>query len=98
MLLSSFQNLITVIKKRPTKEEIENSDWTSCCKGPVLKNELKDTNLYISNCDRFEEVTKKLSILEKDDWPIKHAISPLIPMIVILIRYFNLYKIKIYEN
>jgi len=31
-----------------------------------LKNELKDTNLYISNNDRFEEVTKKLSILEKD--------------------------------
>jgi len=27
---------------------------------------LKDTNLYISNNDRFEEVTKNLSILEKD--------------------------------
>ena len=31
-----------------------------------LKHELKDTNLYISNNERFEEVTKKLSILEKD--------------------------------
>ena len=31
-----------------------------------LKNELKDTNLYISNNDRFEEVTERLSVLEKD--------------------------------
>ena len=31
-----------------------------------LKHELKDTNLYISNNDRFEEVTQKLSFLEKN--------------------------------
>ena len=31
-----------------------------------LKNELKDTNLYISNTNRFEEVTEKLGTLEKD--------------------------------
>ena len=37
-----------VIKKRATKEEIESSDWTSCCKGPVLKKDLKD-NLWV--CD-----------------------------------------------
>ena len=30
------------------------------------KNELKDNNLYISNPDRFEEITKKLNILEKE--------------------------------
>ena len=29
-----------VLKKRPTKEEIANSDWTSCCTGPVLKKDL----------------------------------------------------------
>ena len=26
-----------LLKKRPSKEEIESSDWTSCCKGPILK-------------------------------------------------------------
>ena len=31
-----------------------------------LKNELKDSNLYISNNNRFEEVTEKLSTLEKE--------------------------------
>ena len=35
-----FQEKIKkLLKKRPTKEEIESSDWTSCCKGPILKKE-----------------------------------------------------------
>jgi len=37
-----------VIKKRATKEEIAGSDWTSCCKGPILKKDLED-NLWV--CD-----------------------------------------------
>ena len=32
----------------------------------LIKNELKDNNLYISNPERFEEITKKLNILEKE--------------------------------
>ena len=30
-----------VLRKRASKEEIENSDWTSCCKGPILKKDLE---------------------------------------------------------
>jgi len=26
-----------IIKQRASKAEIANSDWTSCCKGPILK-------------------------------------------------------------
>ena len=33
---------------------------------------------------------KVLESFDGKDWPIKHAIRPLIPMIVILIRYFTL--------
>ena len=33
---------------------------------------------------------KVLESFDGNDWPIKHAIRPLIPMIVILIRYFAL--------
>ena len=41
------QKIKNVIKKRPSKEEIENSEWTACCKGPILKKELEDpTPLY----------------------------------------------------
>jgi len=32
----------------------------------LIKNELKDNNLYINNPERFEEITKELIILEKN--------------------------------
>ena len=45
-----------VLKKRPSKEEIENSDWTSCCKGPVLKKELEE-NLWVCNsCGKHHRI------------------------------------------
>ena len=37
-----------VLKRRPTKDEIEKSDWTSCCKGPILKKDLEE-NLWVCN-------------------------------------------------
>ena len=44
-------------KKFPTKEEIENSDWTSCCKGPVLKKDLEE-NLWVCNsCGKHHRIS-----------------------------------------
>ena len=46
-----------VIKKRPTKEEIETSEWTSCCKGPILKKELENNlNLASRNIPNVDVV------------------------------------------
>ncbi len=46
-----------VLKKRPSKEEIENSDWTSCCKGPILKKDLAE-NLWVCNsCGKHHRIT-----------------------------------------
>ena len=45
-----------VLKKRPSKEEIENSDWTSCCKGPILKKDLEE-NLWVCNsCGKHHRI------------------------------------------
>ncbi len=45
-----------VLKKRHSKEEIENSDWTSCCKGPILKKELEE-NLWVCNsCGKHHRI------------------------------------------
>ena len=45
-----------ILKKRPSKEEIENSDWTSCCKGPILKKELEE-NLWVCNsCGKHHRI------------------------------------------
>ena len=40
-----------VLRKRPSKEDIANSDWTSCCKGPILKKDLEN-NLWSATRDR----------------------------------------------
>ena len=46
-----------VIKKRATKEEIENSDWTSCCKGPVLKKDLEDSLWVCDACGKHHRIS-----------------------------------------
>ena len=43
-------------KKFPTKEEIANSDWTSCCKGPVLKKDLEDNLWVCSSCGKHHRI------------------------------------------
>ena len=46
-----------VLKKRPTKEEIENSDWTSCCKGPILKKELEENLWVCDTCGKHHRIS-----------------------------------------
>ncbi len=46
-------------KKFPSKEEIEKSDWTSCCKGPILKKDLEN-NLFVCNsCGKHHRISCK---------------------------------------
>ena len=44
-------------KKFPTKEEIANSDWTSCCKGPVLKKDLEDNLWCCPKCSKHHRIS-----------------------------------------
>ena len=46
-----------IIKKRASKEEIANSDWTSCCKGPVLKKDLEDNLWVCSSCNKHHRIS-----------------------------------------
>ena len=48
-----------VLKKRPSKEEIENSDWTNCCKGPVLKKDLEENFFVCNSCGKHHRITCK---------------------------------------
>ena len=46
-----------VLRKRSSKEDIENSNWTSCCKGPILKKDLED-NLWVCNsCGKHHRIS-----------------------------------------
>ena len=53
------QKIRTVIKKRPTSIETENSAWTSCCKGPILKKELENNLWVCPSCNKHHRVNCK---------------------------------------
>ena len=46
-----------VIKRRATKEEIATSDWTSCCKGPILKKDLEDNLWVCDSCGKHHRIS-----------------------------------------
>ena len=53
------QKIKIVLKKRPTKEEIANSDWTSCCKGPILKKDLENSLWVCDDCGKHHRITSR---------------------------------------
>ena len=55
-VLKFGEKIKKVIKKRPSREDIENSDWTSCCKGPILKKELQDNLFVCPSCNKHHRI------------------------------------------
>ena len=45
-----------VLNSTLTKEEIENSDWFSCCKGPILKKELEQNLWVCPSCNKHHRI------------------------------------------
>ena len=48
-----------IIKIRATKADIENSDWTSCCKGPILKKNLEENFLVCPSCNKHHRISPR---------------------------------------
>ena len=48
-----------IIKTRPSKDEIANSDWTSCCKGPILKKDLEDNMWVCPSCKKHHRLNPR---------------------------------------
>ena len=46
-----------ILKKRASREEIESSEWTSCCKGPVLKKDLEENLFVCSSCGKHHRIS-----------------------------------------
>ena len=55
-VLHISEKIKKVIKRRATKEEIASSDWTSCCKGPVLKKDLEDSLWVCDSCGKHHRI------------------------------------------
>jgi len=56
-VLHISEKIKKVLKKRPSKEEIESSDWTSCCKGPILKKELEKNLWVCDSCGKHHRIS-----------------------------------------
>ena len=54
--LNIGQKIKKILKKRPTKEEIEKSDWTSCCTGPILKKDLENNLWVCKACGKHHRI------------------------------------------
>ena len=48
-----------IIRQRPSKDEIANSDWTSCCKGPILKKDLEDNLMVCPSCNKHHRINPR---------------------------------------
>ncbi len=58
-IIKAGEKIKSAIHKRASKEEIANSDWTSCCKGPILKKDL-EINLWVCpECNKHHRIKPK---------------------------------------
>ena len=55
-VLHISEKIKRVLKKRPSKEDVANSDWTSCCKGPILKKDLEDNLWVCDSCGKHHRI------------------------------------------
>ena len=53
------EKIKTIIKERATKTEIANSDWTSCCKGPILKKYLEENLWVCPSCNKHHRISPR---------------------------------------
>tara|TARA_B110000114_G_scaffold106881_1_gene112292 strand:+ start:9 stop:938 length:930 start_codon:yes stop_codon:yes gene_type:complete len=57
--ISFSEKIKKIIKTRATKDDIINSDWTSCCKGPILKKDLAENLWVCSSCNKHHRVSPR---------------------------------------
>ena len=60
-IIKAGEKIKSALHKRATKDDIANSDWTSCCKGPILKKDLEQ-NLWVCpepTCNKHHRIKPK---------------------------------------
>ena len=53
------QKIKRLLKKRPSRQDMEGSDWTSCCKGPILKKDLEENLWVCPDCNKHHRINPK---------------------------------------
>ena len=55
-IIKAGEKIKTAIHKRASKEDIAKSDWTSCCKGPILRKELEKNLWVCPDCNKHHRI------------------------------------------
>ena len=58
-VLNIGEKIKKVIKERPSKEDVEKSNWTTCCAGPILKTELQENQWVCKSCGKHHRISCK---------------------------------------
>ncbi len=58
-IIKAGEKIKTAIHKRASKDDIAKSDWTSCCKGPILKKDLEKNLWVCPDCNKHHRITPK---------------------------------------
>jgi acetyl-CoA carboxylase carboxyl transferase subunit beta len=70
-VITAGQKIKTAFHERVTKEDIVKSDWTSCCKGPILKKDLENNLFVCASCNKHHYIspTQRFDIMfGKNNW------------------------------
>jgi len=64
-IIRAGEKIKTAIHRRASKEEIAKSDWTSCCRGPILKTDLEKNLWVCPDCSKHHRIkpTQRFDIL-----------------------------------
>jgi acetyl-CoA carboxylase carboxyl transferase subunit beta len=55
-IINAGEKIKTAIHKRASKDDIAKSDWTSCCKGPILKKDLENNLWVCPDCTKHHRI------------------------------------------
>ena len=58
-VITAGQKIKTAFHERASKEDIAKSDWTSCCKGPILKKDLEDNLWVCPSCNKHHRISPR---------------------------------------
>ena len=58
-IIKAGEKIKTAIHQRASKEDLAKSDWTSCCKGPILKKDLEENLFVCPDCNRHHRIKPK---------------------------------------
>ena len=73
------QKIKKLLKKSPSRKDMEESDWTSCCKGPILKKDLENNLWVCPECNKHHRINPKQRfdlLFGKDNYQVLRTPMP----------------------